>query len=134
MQWCKNVAPDLTLNHYFESKKINDRIINKTGSELKSVDTQKNAEALYSVYNKLYEALHEMYNNDFVIEEVRLITALDGTSKNSVKNKSNNTYQYYYEPVISFKIKNTYYQYKMGFLFNEFSKLYVYPNEPVRTR
>lgn len=133
MQWCKNVAQDLTLYHYFESKKINDKIIHKTGSELKSTDTQKNAEALFSVYVKLYDALHERYNKDFVIEDFRLVRDLDGMSKNALRNRSNNTYQYYYEPVLNFKINNTYYIYKMGFLFNELDKMYVYPNEAVRT-
>ncbi len=130
MTWSQKVAQDLTLYNYFESKKVNDKIIQKTGCVFKSPDTQKNAEALFALYNKLYDALHEVYGKEFNIEYLPP-GFIDDKSITYLRNKINDTDVAYNKPVIFFKIQNTIYQFEMGYIFNEFNKLFVYPNEGV---
>ncbi len=107
MTWSQKVAQDLTLYNYFESKKVNDKIIQKTGCVFKSPDTQKNAEALFSVYNKLYDALHEAYGKEFSIEYLSS-RSIDNKSITYLGNRVTDTEVAYNKPVIFFKIRIQY--------------------------
>lgn len=133
MTWSQKVAQDLTLYHYFESKKVNDKIVQKTGCVFKSPDTQKNADALFAVYSKLYSALREAYGKEFDIEYLSS-GFIDDKSITYLRNRISDTDVAYNKPVIFFKIQNTIYQFEMGYIFNELNKLVVYPNEGVTSK
>lgn len=125
-QWCANVVQVKSLNKLLDKRGISNSLYSRIKGYHNANVFENDVYDLYNVYKLLHTALHNAHGNKL---EIKNITDLNRYEMREVYSKSESDLLIYNVLSITFEVNEHLYQYKLGAVFQELGRLFVYPME-----